>query len=96
MPVPPEVMGVATLALTQSISSFHTFLPPLVDIRKSSPGDRTAVADVRLGEIASAGLAIGIGIIFTSMTGNSTPFFVASIAALGLISIYEYALRSEP
>lgn len=96
MPVPPEIIGPTTLALTQGVAAFHTFLPSLTDIRKNTPhNDPAFAADVRMGEVASVALTVGIGVIASSLTGSSVPALVSLVAALGLVVMYESVLRSD-
>lgn len=95
MPVPPEHIGVATLALTQAVGAFNAFLPPLTEVRRANPHDSAAAMDVRLGEIASASLAIGIGVVFSSLSGSVAPAFVALIGSIGLVMLYETALQTR-
>jgi hypothetical protein len=96
MPVPPEIIGPTTLALTQGIASFHTFIPSLSDIRKNNPADNPDfAADVRMGEVASVALTVGIGVIASSLTGSSVPALVSLVVALGLVVMYESVLRSD-
>jgi hypothetical protein len=95
--VNPELVGITTLALTQSVTVFQQFLPPLTDVRKIDAGsDRSGMLDVRIGEIASAALVIGIGGVLSMMVRTHEPLLVATVAAIGLVGIYEYVLRCEP
>jgi hypothetical protein len=90
----PNMYGPASLALSQTIVTFTSFLPHLSDVRKASPNDPDIAGDVRLGEIAAATLAIGVGCITSSVVGNATPTVVSAIMAVALICIYESALRN--
>ena|ERR1700750_2845588 len=90
-----EVLGPATLAAGQTISSFATFLPRLTDVRKASPDDPGMIGDVRLGEIAASGIALGMGVITSSLTGSPVPMYAAVFVALILIAVYESALRGN-
>lgn len=92
-----DVLGPATLAITQGISAFHSFLPPFTEIRRHSLGDDVAFAkDVRMGEVAAVATTMGIGVISSSLTGSPIPTYVAGISALLLVVLYESALRSTP
>lgn len=90
----PEVTSATMLAITQSISAFHTFLPPLADVRKHDESDRSFAADVRIGEVASVALAVGVGGIVSSLTGSPVPAGVSLLVAVGLVVLYESTLRS--
>jgi hypothetical protein len=93
--VDPSIWGPATLALTQGISSFNSFLPNMTEIRQHSPDDEEFVKDVRMGEITAAGLTIGVGAIASSLTSNPTPVVVSLVMAFGLIMVYETALHAN-
>ncbi len=96
MPVSPEIIGPTTLAITQAISSFNTFLPDLASIRKKTPDDDPAFAgDVRMGEIAAVALTIGIGTIMSGLTGDPTPALVSLLVSVALVILYESTLRGE-
>lgn len=96
MPVDPQLIGPATLAMTQSLSLFQGFLPKFEDIRKhpygASPGFET---DVRMGEVAATILTLGIGTIATGLTGSKVPVLVSLVSAVGLIVLYESALHAN-
>lgn len=81
--------------MTQSIGAFTTFLPPLTEVRKKSQEDKEFAGDVRLGEIAAAGLTIGVGTIVSGLTGSSAPILVSILMAVGLIVLYESTLRAN-
>lgn len=90
-----DVLGPATLAAGQSISAFTAFLPRLTDVRKASPDDPGMVGDVRLGEIAASAIAIGIGVITSSLTGSPVPMYAAAFMIVILVMVYESALRGN-
>ena len=94
--VPTGDAGPALLAVTQSVTVFVAFLPPLSDVRKASMSDTEFVADVRLGEMASAALTVGIGATVGAMIGTGVPFAVSILSAIALVALYEYALRGKP
>lgn len=87
--------GPASVVLGTAVSSFIQILPPLADVRKASKDDPNVAGDVRLGEVAAATIAIGVGAISSSLLGDPTPVFVAAIMALALICIWETALRGD-
>jgi hypothetical protein len=92
----PAMIGVATLSITQAVTVFHQFLPPLTDIRRTSLGDTAGVMDVRIGELASASLVVGIGGVLSWLMKSHEPLLLSVLAAAGLIGIYEFTLRSNP
>lgn len=96
MPIPPEAIGPTTLALTQAVGAFNSFLPHLSEIRKTDPkADPSFAADVRMGEVAAVALTIGVGAIASSMTGSTAPILVSMVAAAGLVFMYESTLRAH-
>ncbi len=96
MPIDPGLIGPTTMGLTQSISLFQGFLPKFNDIRKENPmTNPDFVSDVRMGELAASLLTIGIGAIMSSLTGSPYPTMIAFISAVGLILLYESALRAN-
>lgn len=94
--VPPELIGPSILALTQGISAFTTFLPPIAELRKADPMyDTSTAADVRLGEVAAVTLTVGVGVIASSLTGSPVPAFTAVVVAAALVCLYETTLRAD-
>lgn len=91
-----DIIAPASLAITQAVSLFNSFLPNLTEVRRASQEDPTFAADVHLGEIASVGLLAGIGVMMASLTDSYTPLAIALIMGLFLTMVYEYALRCLP
>jgi hypothetical protein len=91
-----ENVGIATLALTQGISSFTFFLPRITEVRKASQNDPQAVADIRIGEAAGVVVCFGVGAICSALTQSSAPAIVSLVVALMLVALYETVLRSDP
>ncbi len=92
--MPSEALGPASLAMGQAVTSFSIFLPSFTAIRQGSAGDKDLCKDVRMGEFAAATIAIGIGVIASSLSGSPAPAMVALIMSVVLISLYERALAS--
>jgi hypothetical protein len=91
-----DIIGPATLTLTQSIGAFNTFLPPLSEIRRNDPANNPAfAADVRMGEIAAAALTIGVGAVTSSLTKSNVPILIGAMSALALVVLYESTLRRD-
>ena len=88
----PNVIGPATLSVTQAVAAFFTFLPSIKEVRQAGPNDDTA-KDVRTGEIAASVVALGVGTIITAITGSPTPVFVALVIVGVLVLVYEVTLR---
>jgi hypothetical protein len=92
----PEIIGPASLAVTQGFSAFQFCLPRLADVRKANSEENPdIVGDVRLGEVAALTLTIGVGAIVSSLTGSPVPAVVSLLIGLVLVCIYEAALRGD-
>lgn len=91
-----DVFGPAALAAGQTLSSFTTFLPRLSEVRKANADqDSGMVGDVRLGEVAACAIALGIGVIASSLSKSPIPMYAAAFMAVILICVYESALRGN-
>lgn len=91
-----DVFGPASLAAGQTLSSFMAFLPRLSEVRKANADtDSDLVGDVRLGEVAASAIAIGVGVIASSLSKSPVPMYAAAFVALILIVVYEIALRGD-
>lgn len=91
--MPSEVVGPATLVVSQGFSAFATFLPKLTDIRKTDAKlNPDIVGDVRLGEVAAFAFCVGTGVIVSSLTQSPVPAVVAVLMGLSLVCVYETAL----
>jgi hypothetical protein len=89
-------VGVAAIALSQSIGQFQAYMPKLSEIRRADPqADIDMVGDVRMGEIAAFVGSLGVGVIVSSLTGDPTPAYVSVAVCIILIGVYESALRSH-
>jgi hypothetical protein len=96
MAVDAAVTGPAILSVTQSIALFQSFLPKFSEVRKTNPEDnQSIVQDVRYGEYAACILSIGTGVMISALTGSSVPTYVAGICSVGLVLLYESALRAR-
>lgn len=96
MPVPPEAIGPATLAISTGVSLFQGLLPPLTEIRKKDPSnDPEFAADVRMGEFACVAILLSIGAMTGTMVGRMTPFTVAVLVGALLLALYEWTLRGR-
>lgn len=90
------VIGPAMLGMTQSIGLFQTMLPKFSEIRKTNPEDNPElVQDVRMGELAAVLLTLGIGAMTSALTGSAVPSVVAVTSSVGLVMLYESALRAR-
>lgn len=91
-----DVFGPASLAAGQTLSGFITFLPRLSEVRKANASaEPSIVGDVRLGEVAASAIAIGVGVIASSLSGSPIPMYSAALVAVIVICVYEAALRGD-
>ncbi len=92
----PNIFGPATLAMSQGIGAFMTFLPKISEIRAAHPSTNPDIAaDVRMGEVAASTLTLGVGLVASSLTGSPVPAFVALIVCIVLITLFESILRAD-
>ena len=95
MAVDPTALSVATVAISTSMGAFYQMLPDISEVRKRSANDPDFAADVRVGEVAAASIALGIGAITSALAESSVPILVSVVVAGGLIVLYETTLRSS-
>lgn len=96
MAVDPNVIGPATLSMTQSLALFQNFLPSFSDISKADPEVDISIAnDVRRGELAAVLMTLGIGGMTSALTGSAVPSVVALVTCAGLVMLYESALKAQ-
>lgn len=89
------VAGAALIGVSSSVSVFNSLLPPFSEVRKSV-GELDMVNDVRMGEIASFALVVGIGVTATMLTKSPIPAIVSVVSAVALVMMYEAALQTTP
>ena len=83
------------LAVTQGVGAFQSFLPRLETIRKGDANDTELVSVVRTGEFAGAAITLTIGILGSSLSGDSKPTILALVIIAVMLYVYETALRKE-
>jgi hypothetical protein len=91
-----RVQGAVFLSVSSAIGTFTSLLPSIQDVRKASKNDADARTDVRLGEIASTALVIGIGIVASSVAESPIPAMAGILTALALVALYESILTMNP
>ena len=90
----PEALGPASLSIGTATSAFMGFLPKFSDVRRADPGDEGMAKDIRLGEIAAVAVAMGTGLIVSSISGSPLPTVVAALMCILLVWCYESAKRT--
>lgn len=91
----PEMIGPASLTLGQGLGMFQAFMPKFTDIAHHTPGSDPAFEkDCRMAEAAASMVTVGVGVLLSQMTGSPVPVVVALMVVVGLITLYENALRS--
>lgn len=95
MPLSEKEASAVLLSVTASVGVFTALLPEFTDVRKSV-GNESMTNDVRLGEIASAALVVGIGLLASSVTDSPAPAIASVVCAAVLVVMYETVLQSKP
>lgn len=90
----PESLGPASISIGTATSAFMGFLPKFSDVRRAEPDDEGMTKDLRLGQIAASSVAIGTGVIVSSITGSPVPAFVAVLMCAILIWCYQNARKA--
>lgn len=91
----PDMLGPASLTVTQGIVAYSMFLPRFTDVRRNNPADNPDFAgDVRTGEVAATALTLGVGAIASYYTGSPAPVMTALFVAVIMVVMYESTLRS--
>lgn len=89
-------IGIATLAMTQGVSSAMFFLPKITDVRRVSMRDADAVSDIRVGETAMIVTTVGIGAMCSFLTKSALPAGIALVTAVMVVALYESVLMQNP
>lgn len=90
-----DAYGPTLTALTQ-FGTFTAFMPSLREVRNADPSDATIVGDVRYGEVVAGTIALIIGGVAASMSGNPLPLFTAILVIAGMVALYEFTLYNKP
>lgn len=92
----PNILGPATFVVGQGINAFMQFMPKMQDCRRNHPDDDPSfAADVRMGEAAASATTIGLGLIASSFTRSPVPAYLSVLMAIGMVTMYESALRTN-
>jgi hypothetical protein len=91
----PDALGPASISIGTATSAFMGFLPKFSEVRRADPNDVGMAKDIRLGQIAACSVAMGTGVIVSSLTGSSVPAIVAGIMCLILVWCYANARKAE-
>jgi len=90
-----NVTAATLVSVTAGMTVFTSLLPPFHDVRKSI-SDEGMVNDVRMGEVASAALVIGIGLTATTLTRSPMPLLFSVAASAAMVVMYESVLATQP
>lgn len=91
-----NLFGPAAFVVGQGITAFMQFMPNIKECRRNHPDDDPAfAADVRIGEAAATATTVGLGLIAASFTRSPVPAYLAILLAVGMIVMFESALRSN-
>lgn len=96
MSIPAESVPLATMVITQGFAIFNSFLPDLVEVRRSTPGDNPEFHnDIRNAETMAGALVIGIGFLVSALIRQPYPLYVSFAVVGGMVLLYEYTYRSK-
>lgn len=90
----PDSLGPASITIGTATSAFMGFLPKFSEVRRAEPDDEGMTKDIRLGQVAACSVAIGTGVIVSSITGSPVPAVVAIIMCALLIWCYQNARKA--
>lgn len=90
----PDAVGPASISIGTATSAFMGFLPKFSDVRRADPGDEGMAKDLRLGQIAACSVAIGTGVIVSSLTGSPVAAVVSVLMSLILVWCYQNARKA--
>lgn len=86
---------VALMCVTTSVATFTSLMPNLSDVRKASP-NTDVQNDVRMGEMTSAVVIIGIGLLGTFLVKSPVPAMASVLSVAALAVMYEIVLATNP
>lgn len=90
----PDAVGPASISIGTATSAFMGFLPKFSDVRRADPGDEGMAKDIRLGQVAACSVAIGTGVIVSSLTGSPVAAVVSVLMSLILVWCYQNARKA--
>ena len=86
---------VALMCVTTSVATFTSLMPDMSDVRKASPNSDIR-NDVKMGEMTSAVVVIGIGLLGAFLVKSPIPAMASVVAIAGLCVMYEIVLATNP
>jgi hypothetical protein len=90
----PEALGPASISMGTATSAFMGLMPSFSEVRRADPNDEGMAKDIRLGQIAASAIAIGTGIILSSLSGSPIPAFVSVLMTALLVWCYQNARKA--
>lgn len=85
---------IATFAAMEALHAYSAFNPSIMTIRKFA-NDPEAVKAIRQGEALATAFTVLLGWVLSEITDSYLPLIFSSVAAIGYLSVYEYALRGK-
>lgn len=91
-----EKMALTLLAVAETPQFFSGYLPSYFTIATFSQkeGKEWTERNIRIGEVVSATLAIGTGVVIAFLIDDPAPIVGTVIMSALLIAVYEHALRN--
>ncbi len=90
-----EIAG-TFIVLTQAATLHAVLLPHMSDLRQGDYNNPTLRTDVRVGQVAAAGLVIATGIIVGAIVNSSIPLWVSILSVVLMTGAVECVLRLNP
>lgn len=90
----PDALGPASISIGTATSAFMGFLPKFSDVRRAEPDDEGMSKDIMLGQIAACAVAIGTGVIVSSLSGSPVPAVVSVLMSALLVWCYQNARKA--
>jgi len=89
-----DVAG-STLSVTQSVTLWTVFLPPLTDIKRYSPGGNPDfAADVRHAECMAIATSLGLSVVICTLDKTWRPMIAWLAVTMVMLVAYEYTMQS--
>lgn len=87
-------LGGATLGVTQTIALWTVLIPPVSEVRRTTPGEDPDFADdVRNSEAIVIAVSLVVASIMSKLEGSLMPLVATAFLLFTLVAAYEYTLR---
>lgn len=90
-----DVVLTSVFVAFEAAFSYSAFLPSIMTIG-TFVDSREKVAMIRQGEIIATALSLGVAIVVAQIEHSALPLIMMGLAAVVMVGVYEWALRSAP